>query len=451
MKAGAAKTIVLDTSILEQDPGVLFRFPDETLLIPAVVVESLDPEGRTLAPGSARNLRTAAGYLEDLMEGAAGAGPEREVAVPGRPDAAGRIVFQHEEALAGNAGAKERVLAAVRSAQERHPGTRVVLLSADAGLRVRARLAGIAVQDGRADRSPDAAALLYRGVAELPRDAALSDAVRPGDAGRLRTPGDHPPPWLPNQCLFRGPPSPADLIVREVEPGGARVRAARDFREGATPVWGIHARNREQNFALDFLTDESGGLVTLTGASGSGKTLLALAAGLSQTFESKRYREIVVTRATVPVGDDIGFLPGTEEEKMGPWMGALDDNLEVLGESRVGGTFGRAASRDLLNARLRIRSLNFMRGRTFLHRYVILDEAQNLTPAQMKTLLTRIGPGSKAVCLGNVAQIDTPCLTATTSGLGYVVERMKTWKYSAHVTLRHGERSRLAARAAALL
>ena len=316
---------------------------------------------------------------------------------------------------------------------------------------MRARLAGIAVRDGRTDHGPDAAGPLYRGVAELAPDATLSGAARPGDAGHLRTPGDHPPPWLPNQCLFRDRPSPVDLIVREVEPGGARVQAARDFREGATPVWGIHARNREQNFALNFLTDETIDLVTLTGAAGSGKTLLALAAGLSQTFEGKRYREIVVTRATVPVGDDIGFLPGTEEEKMSPWMGALDDNLEVLGESRIGGAFGRAASRDLLNTRLRVRSLNFMRGRTFLNRYVILDEAQNLTPAQMKTLLTRIGPGSKAVCLGNVAQIDTPCLGETTSGLSHVVERLKTWRHSAHVTLRHGERSRLAARAAAVL
>ena len=451
MKADAAKIVVLDTSILEHDPGVVFRFPDETLLIPAAVVESLDPAGRALSPGNALNLRAAAGYLEDLMEGAAAPDPETGVPVPGRRDASGRISFQHEEAPGGNAGAKERVLAAARTVQEQHPDTRVTLLSADAGLRVRARLLGIAVQDGRADRRPEAGGPLYRGVAELAQDAALSGAARPGEAGRLRTPGDRPPPWLPNQCLFRERPSPADLVVREVEPGGARVQAARDFREGARSVWGIHARNREQNFALHFLTDESVDLVTLTGAAGSGKTLLALAAGLSQTFESKRYREIVVTRATVPVGDDIGFLPGTEEEKMSPWMGALDDNLEVLGESRIGGAFGRAASRDLLNTRLRVRSLNFMRGRTFQNRYVILDEAQNLTPAQMKTLITRIGPGSKAVCLGNVAQIDTPCLGETTSGLSHVVERLKTWRHSAHVTLRHGERSRLAARAAAVL
>ena len=214
----------------------------------------------------------------------------------------------------------------------------------------------------------------------------------------------------------------------------------------------MHARNREQNFALDLLCDESVDLVTLVGAAGSGKTLLALAAGLAQTLDTRRYREIVVTRATVPVGEDIGFLPGTEEEKMTPWMGALDDNLEVLqGSCSDSGAFGRTASRDLLNHRIRVRSLNFMRGRTFLDRYVILDEAQNLTPTQMRTLLTRIGPGSKVVCLGNIAQIDTPYLTETTSGLTCVVDRFKAWRYSAHLTLRRGERSRLADYAADVL
>ena len=451
MKAGAAKIVVLDTSILEQDPTVLLRFQDEALLIPAVVTESLDPAGRALRAESALNLRTAAGYLEGLMESTGTPDPESGIALPGRPGTSGRLFFQCEETLSRNASTTERILAAARSAKERQPGALVTLLSADAGLRVRARLAGIAVQDGPADQGPEDTDLPYRGVAELSADAILSGAARPGDRGQLRVPDPHPPPWLPNQCLFRGPPAPVELIVQEVEPGGARVQAAWNFREGAAPVWGIHARNREQNFALHLLTDETIDLVTLTGAAGSGKTLLSLAAGLSQTFESKRYREIVVTRATVPVGDDIGFLPGTEEEKMSPWMGALDDNLEVLGESQTGGVFGRAASRDVLNTRLKIRSLNFMRGRTFLNRYVILDEAQNLTSTQMKTLITRIGPGSKAVCLGNVAQIDTPYLSETTSGLTCLIERLKSWRHSAHLTLRRGERSRLADYAAAVL
>jgi len=224
-----------------------------------------------------------------------------------------------------------------------------------------------------------------------------------------------------------------------------------DYRGGSHSVWGITARNREQNFALNALMDPEIDFVTLLGTAGTGKTLLALAAGLAQTMDQQRYREIIMTRATVSVGEDIGFLPGTEEEKMTPWMGALTDNLEVLATPQEGGGWGRAATNDLLASRIKIRSLNFMRGRTFLSRYVIIDEAQNLTPKQMKTLLTRAGPGSKMVCLGNVEQIDTPYLTETTSGLTYAVDRFKAWAHSAHVTLRRGERSRLADYASEML
>lgn len=154
---------------------------------------------------------------------------------------------------------------------------------------------------------------------------------------------------------------------------------------------------------------------------------------------------MIITRATVPVGDEIGFLPGTEEEKMLPWMGALEDNLEILARgSDDGGSWGRSATQDLINKRIRVKSMSFMRGRTFLEKFVIIDEAQNLTSKEMKTLITRAGPGTKIVCLGNIAQIDTPYLTETTSGLTYVVDRFKDWAYSGHVTLRRGERSRLA-------
>ena len=185
-------------------------------------------------------------------------------------------------------------------------------------------------------------------------------------------------------------------------------------------------------------------MVTILGAAGTGKTLLTLAAGLDQVMDKKLYREIIITRVTIPVGEDIGFLPGTEEEKMAPWMGALLDNLEVLTNSDESGEWERAATADLLTKRIKIRSLNFMRGRTFLNRFIIVDEAQNLTAKQMKTLITRAGPGSKLIVLGNISQIDTPYLTETTSGLTYVVDRFKDWEHSGHITLMRGERSRLA-------
>jgi len=207
----------------------------------------------------------------------------------------------------------------------------------------------------------------------------------------------------------------------------------------------VSARNREQNFALNLLMDPEIDFVTLTGTAGTGKTLMALASGLSQVLDERRYTEIIVTRATVSVGEDIGFLPGTEEEKMGPWMGALDDNLEVLGKTETGaGEWGRAAAQELIRAKIKIKSLNFMRGRTFLNKYVIIDEAQNLTPKQMKTLITRAGPGTKIVCMGNLAQIDTPYLTEGSSGLTFAVDKFMGWPHGGHITLARGERSRLA-------
>jgi PhoH-like ATPase len=152
------------------------------------------------------------------------------------------------------------------------------------------------------------------------------------------------------------------------------------------------------------------------------------------------------------VGEDIGFLPGTEEEKMNPWMGALEDNLDVLNKTDdAAGEWGRAATRDLIRSRIKVKSLNFMRGRTFLNKFLVIDEAQNLTPKQMKTLITRAGPGTKVVCLGNISQIDTPYLTEGSSGITYVVDRMKGWAHSGHVTLTRGERSRLADHAGEVL
>ena len=246
---------------------------------------------------------------------------------------------------------------------------------------------------------------------------------------------------FPNQCVRTGTAFEHGAIITKVSVHTLTLRPVRDFSAHGEKLWGIAARNEAQNLALNFLIDPSIDLVTVLGTAGTGKTLLALVAGLAQTVEKKRYREILVTRATVPVGDDIGYLPGSEEEKMTPWMGALLDNLEVL--SGGGGDWQQAAASDLMRNRIKIRSMNFMRGRTFLNRFVIIDEAQNLTRAQIKTLITRAGPGTKVVCLGNLEQIDTPGLTASSSGLAYLVHRFKPWPHAAHVSLQQGERSRL--------
>jgi PhoH-like ATPase len=268
-----------------------------------------------------------------------------------------------------------------------------------------------------------------------------------GGVTYYRISGPLVPVLLINQFVYLEAPGAASLYAKVTEVTGktAVLRTLRDYTHQKNALWGVTARNREQNFALNLLMDPECDLVTLTGTAGTGKTLLTLAAGLSQVMEERRYSEIIVTRVTVPVGEDIGFLPGTEEEKMSPWMGALDDNLEVLAKSdSSAGDWGRAATNDLVRSRIKIKSLNFMRGRTFLNKYVLIDEAQNLTPKQMKTLITRAGPGTKIVCLGNLAQIDTPYLTEGSSGLTYAVDRFKGWAHSGHLTLARGERSRLA-------
>jgi PhoH-like ATPase len=326
-------------------------------------------------------------------------------------------------------------------------GERAVFLTKDLSARIKSDSLGIKTEDFENQRVD--AERLYTGATALPEDFWQrygKDLRSWTEKGRtfyeIRRSDDDD--WYPNQFLYLPGDDEAEMKVAHVEGERVILQIVDDYRHNQHAVWGITARNREQNFALNALMDPEVDFVSLLGTAGTGKTLLALAAGLAQTMDQQRYREIIMTRATVSVGEDIGFLPGTEEEKMTPWMGALTDNLEVLTHNPEGGSWGRAATNDLLASRIKIRSLNFMRGRTFLSRWLILDEAQNLTPKQMKTLITRAGPGTKIVCLGNVEQIDTPYLTETTSGLTYAVDRFKAWDHSAHVTLRRGERSRLA-------
>ena len=333
--------------------------------------------------------------------------------------------------------------------QQEHPKAQVTLVSKDINLRIKAAILGIHAEDYHNDQVLDDVSLLYSGTRQIPADfwdAHSKDMESWKEAGctYYRVHGPEITNWYPGQCIDMQGEQGLAFIVRELRQDSAIIQVLNNYSGPNHPVWGIHARNREQNFALNLLLDPEIDFVSLLGAAGTGKTLLTLAAGLTQTLDEHRYKEIIMTRVTVPVGEDIGFLPGTEEEKMTPWMGALMDNLEVLSNTHEGGDWGRAATQDLLNTRIKIRSLNFMRGRTFQNKYLIIDEAQNLTSKQMKTLITRAGPGTKVVCLGNIAQIDTPYLSQTTSGLTYVVDRFKHWPHSGHVTLLRGERSRLA-------
>ncbi|HVF34345.1 MAG TPA: PhoH family protein [Candidatus Saccharimonadia bacterium] len=448
------RVYVLDTNVLMHDPTSLFRFEEHDVYIPMTVLEELDHAKKGVSETS-RNARQVSRFINELIEtqGADSIGKGLKLA---RPEALrlqegqiGCLRFQTvTTASAGIAKADNQILAAILELREKQPAIPVVLVSKDINLRIKASIYGIPAEDYENDRALDDFSLLYAGHVELPVDfwdrhpEVRSWSERGRTMYEVKLGRDEP--WHPNECLYLPGENEPEFRVLKIVDGVATLVILDDYAGGNHSVWGIHARNREQNFALNLLMDPDVDFVTLLGTAGTGKTLLALAAGLAQVMDQQRYREIIMTRATVSVGEDIGFLPGTEEEKMTPWMGALTDNLEVLADPQEGGAWGRAATNDLLASRIKIRSMNFMRGRTFLSRYVIVDEAQNLTPKQMKTLLTRAGPGTKMICLGNVEQIDTPYLTETTSGLTYAVDRFKDWQHSAHITLRRGERSRLA-------
>lgn len=449
------RLFILDTNVLMHDPGALFRFSDDHIYLPMVVLEELDAAKKGISE-VARNVRQVTRILDELIENADKNAIEQGILLPSLSNGSkrGRLFFQTRPfpdalppTLPGN-NPDSTILGTALQLTRTQPDRAVILVSKDINLRIKAHILGIPAEDYCDDKVVDDVNLLYDGTRAFP-DSVLAHQQRTEACwtrdGRTfwRLP-TLPPPLFSNHCLYTEDERPLHFIVRELASDTMTVELVRDYHNQRDTVWGINARNREQNFALNLLMDPDIDFVTLLGQAGTGKTLLALAAGLTQILEDRRYREILMTRATVPVGEDIGFLPGTEEEKMTPWMGALMDNLEVLTRSQVGGEWGRAATNDLVQHRIKIGSLNFMRGRTFLNRFLIIDEAQNLTRKQMRTLITRAGPGTKVVCLGNLAQIDTPYLSETTSGLTYVVDRFKHWAHSGHITLKRGERSRLA-------
>ncbi len=463
--AGPAKLFVLDTNVLMHDPTSLFRFEEHDVFLPMVTLEELDNHKKGMSE-VARNARQVSRSLDSLVAEPGAIEKGVPLASLGNRDALGRLFLQttplSQELPASLPVGKadNQILGVVRALQELHPERPVVLVSKDINMRVKARALGLLAEDYFNDHVLEDSDLLYSGLLALPdnfwdKHGKGMESWQQSGTTWYRIQGPMCSQFVVNQFVYAEGSMPLHAQVREVNGRGAVLQTLRDYTHGKNAVWGITARNREQNFALNLLMNPECDFVTLLGQAGTGKTLLTLAAGLSQVLESKRYTEIIMTRVTVPVGEDIGFLPGTEEEKMMPWMGALEDNLDVLnmgdGEGHVGGDWGRSATMDLIRSRIKVKSLNFMRGRTFLNKFLIIDEAQNLTPKQMKTLITRAGPGTKVVCLGNIAQIDTPYLTEGSSGLTYVVDRFKGWPHAGHITLQRGERSRLADHAADVL
>lgn len=457
------KLFVLDTNVLMLDPAAIFKFQEHDIYLPMLVIEELD-NGKSGLTETARNVRQITRFLDQLISQASQKDIEAGLKLPqyninnkalSTTLPTGKLFLQTKELdnslptyLPGKK-ADNSILMTAHALQEKEPDKLVILVSKDINLRIKAALLGILAEDYFNDRVCDNLDLLYSGITELDQefwDKHGKEMTSWNEKGKTfyKISGPSVKEWYPNQFLCSKTNTDFNAIVRQVDGDCAVIEYIKDYSTPHNAAWGIRAKNLEQNFALNLLLDPNIDFVTIQGTAGTGKTLLTLAAGLMQTIEHNTYNEIIMTRATVPVGDDIGFLPGTEEEKMTPWMGALMDNLEVLHKSEHNSDWERSATQDLLCNKIKIRSLNFMRGRTFLNKYIIIDEAQNLSAKQMQTLITRAGPNTKIICLGNLVQIDTPYLTETSCGLTYVVDHFKSWQHSGHITLTRGERSRLA-------
>ena len=461
------KLFVLDTNVLLHDPQSLFRFDEHDIYIPLITLEEMDAH-KVGMTDVARNARQASRYIDELFS------KEPDSLTSGIPlnlaghkEARGKLILQTSVATASlpdsllGEKADNLILGLVKYLQEQKNGyEHVALVSKDINIRIKARALGLHAEDYFNDKVLEDSDVLYTGYRQLDGEFWLrngSELQSWQEQGSVfyRIQGDDALQMQPNELLLdEDGEKTLQARVKEVNRAEkfAVLQTVKDYTHPKNSVFGITARNWGQNYALNLLMDPEIDLVTLLGQAGTGKTLLTLASALTQVLDQQRYSEIIMTRVTVPLGNDIGFLPGTEEEKMNPWMGALEDNLEVLTHSDdMGGDWARAATHDMVASKIKIKSINFMRGRTFQHKFLIIDEAQNLTSKQMKTMITRAGEGTKIVCMGNLAQIDTPYLSEGSSGLTYLVDRFKNWPHFGHITMQHGERSRLAAHAVAVL
>ncbi|RMG92230.1 MAG: PhoH family protein [Zetaproteobacteria bacterium] len=447
------KIYVLDTNVLIHDPSALQHFDEHDVVLPIAVLEEMDKVKRGVDE-LARNVREVSRQLDDLSEHC---GDLREgCPLPG----GGHLFFEmSEQGLdllpepLSRASGDNRILAVTMAMCRNHPERRVILVTKDINLRVKARALGLSAEDYRSDRVVEDLSVIPSGWVRLDEkqwNAMAEDMqVLEHDQGNhfaVRWPQSMKMPFLNSFVILPGEREIAMRVTGIDEGRIVHLHDIHSYRHERHAVWGIVARNLEQNMAMNLLMDADLDLVLMMGLAGSGKTLLALACGLHQTLEVGLYDRIVVTRATVPMGQDIGFLPGTEREKMEPWMGAITDNLKFLLSEGVDNL--QAA---LAQYRIEIASLSFVRGRSFTKTWLIVDEAQNLTPHQMKTLVTRMGEDSKIIILGNNAQIDTPYLSAHTNGLTHVATQFAGWEHAGLIALMASERSRLAAKAAELL
>ncbi|RKH42435.1 PhoH family protein [Corallococcus sicarius] len=437
------KNFILDTNVLLHDPRSIYGFKDNNVIIPIYVIEEIDQFKRDLSE-LGRNARLVARYLDSFRaEGSLKEG------VPLPHGGMLRVSFTDRalpSSMADSNLMDNRILAVAIDLMENEPETQAVFITKDTNLRIRADALGLSAEDFDTERVEITD--LYTGFAELlvPQDM-VDQLYKPG--GEVEIPAQDR--LFPNQLvLLKDELNPSHTAMARFNGAKARlVPLARQSKEG---TWGIRPRNMEQAFCLDLLLNDDIKLVTIVGKAGTGKTLLAIAAGLQKVTEEGLYHKLLVSRPIFPLGRDIGYLPGSVEEKLNPWMQPIFDNVEFLMNlSRADKKAGRGHHELIDLGLMEIEPLTYIRGRSIPNQFIIVDEAQNLTPHEVKTILTRVGDNTKIILTGDPFQIDNPYVDATNNGLVHVVNRFKNEKIAGHITMAKGERSMLAELAANLL
>jgi PhoH-like ATPase len=431
------KNYVLDTNVLLHDPHAIFRFEDNNVIIPIYVIEEVDQFKRE-GSERGRNARSIARVLDELRDRGGSlskgvgldSGGTLRVAVPTR-----RLELP---SAIDHSAMDQAILQTAFEVRETDSGRPTVFVTMDTNLRIRADALGMVAQTYENQRVDVDS--LASGMVDVELDGEEIDSFFRD--GRV-VPRD--PTWAPNTCLLmRDRSNPSHTALGRYDAGKRAIVSLRVPREG---LMGVRPRNKEQSFAFDLLLDESIRLVTLVGKAGTGKTLLALAVGLKRTVEDGAYTRMLVSRPVMPLGRDIGFLPGDVDEKLNPWMQPIFDNLEFLfsAASRKG---PRAYAELLESGQIQVEPLTYIRGRSLPQQFIIVDEAQNLTPHEVKTIITRSGDGTKIVLTGDPGQIDNPYVDSASNGLTVAAERFRGEKLAAHIVLAKGERSDLAELAA---
>ena len=430
------KNYILDTNVLLHDPNSLESFQENNVLIPIEVIEEIDRFKRE-STERGQNARTVSRMLDALRakgrlsEGVA-------LASGGRM----RIIFKDTNGNGAANNVDSRIIALALEIQKEFPKVPAILVTKDINLRIKADALGLAAEDYETDhvRLQD----LYSGVFERAVSAATIAKFRANeelelDAAHRASPNEY--------CTLLDETNPKRAALAKADASGRKLVPILDVREG---VWGIKPRNREQHFAFDALLDDRIKLVTLMGKAGTGKTLLAMAAGLKRTVMDREFRRLVVARPTISMGKELGFLPGTLEEKLSPWMQPIHDALELLSDLNMGQDHRRSG--DLLRSgTIVVEALSYIRGRSIANQFMVIDEAQNLTPLEVKTIITRVGNGTKIIFTGDPYQIDNPYVDSASNGFNYIVSKFRDHPIAAHVELQKGERSELAELAANIM